>query len=103
MGVVECLNHHLVEPYNVLYEKEGEVRLLLYDWSHSLVHLRVRSVCLPVLILSKSEIRSATNQWLLKLHSRNCSTFRMYDLLWILFFFFHVQESWWYSSSSLFC
>ena len=26
MGVVECLNHHLVEPYNVLYEKEGEVR-----------------------------------------------------------------------------
>ena len=25
MGVVECLNHHLVEPYNVLYEKEGEV------------------------------------------------------------------------------
>ena len=26
MGVVECLNHHLVEPYNVLYEKEGKVR-----------------------------------------------------------------------------
>ena len=25
MGVVECLNHHLVEPYNVLYEKEGKV------------------------------------------------------------------------------
>ena len=24
MGVVECLNHRLVEPYNVLYEKEGK-------------------------------------------------------------------------------
>ena len=24
MGVVECLNHKLVEPFNVLYEKEGE-------------------------------------------------------------------------------
>ena len=23
MGVVECINHNLVEPYNVLYEKEG--------------------------------------------------------------------------------
>ena len=34
MGVVECLNHHLVEPYNVLYEKEGKVRH--YNWSHSL-------------------------------------------------------------------
>ena len=44
MGVVECLNHHLVEPYNVLYEKEGEVRLSLYNWFNSLVHLRVKSV-----------------------------------------------------------
>ena len=24
MGVVECLNHRLVEPFNVLYEREGE-------------------------------------------------------------------------------
>ena len=24
MGVVECLNHKLVEPFTVLYEKEGE-------------------------------------------------------------------------------
>ena len=24
MGVVECLNHRLVEPFNVLYEKDGE-------------------------------------------------------------------------------
>ena len=24
MGVVECLNHKLVEPFNVLYEKEGK-------------------------------------------------------------------------------
>lgn len=24
MGVVECMNHNLVEPFNVLYEKEGE-------------------------------------------------------------------------------
>ena len=24
MGVVECLNHNLVEPFNVLYEKEGQ-------------------------------------------------------------------------------
>ena len=23
MGIVECLNHNLVEPFNVLYEKEG--------------------------------------------------------------------------------
>ena len=23
MGVVECLNHNLVEPFNVLYEKDG--------------------------------------------------------------------------------
>lgn len=27
MGVVECLNHRLVEPYNVLYEKEGKPSL----------------------------------------------------------------------------
>jgi len=27
MGVVECLNHRLVEPYNVLYEKEGKPHL----------------------------------------------------------------------------
>ena len=33
MGVVECLNHHLVEPYNVLYEKEGEV---CHIWTHSI-------------------------------------------------------------------
>ena len=24
MGVVECMNHNLVEPFHVLYEKEGE-------------------------------------------------------------------------------
>ena len=24
MGVVECLNHNLVESFSVLYEKEGE-------------------------------------------------------------------------------
>ena len=24
MGVVECLNHNMVEPFNVLYEKDGE-------------------------------------------------------------------------------
>ena len=24
MGVVECMNHKLVEPFNVLYEKDGE-------------------------------------------------------------------------------
>ena len=23
MGIVECINHNLVEPFNVLYEKEG--------------------------------------------------------------------------------
>ena len=33
MGVVECLNHHLVEPYNVLYEKEGKV---CHIWTHSI-------------------------------------------------------------------
>ena len=57
MGVVECLNHHLVEPYNVLYEKEGKVRLSLYNWFNSLVHLRVKSNCLPILVLSKNAIR----------------------------------------------
>jgi len=24
MGIVECLNHNLVEPFNVLYEKDSE-------------------------------------------------------------------------------
>ena len=24
MGVVECVNHKLIEPFTVLYEKEGE-------------------------------------------------------------------------------
>ena len=38
MGVVECLNHHLVEPYNVLYEKEGEVHRYMTD----LIHLYIR-------------------------------------------------------------
>ena len=37
MGVVECLNHHLVEPYNVLNEMEGEVHLSLYNWFNSQV------------------------------------------------------------------
>ena len=27
MGVVECLNHKLVEPFKVLFEKEGEHQL----------------------------------------------------------------------------
>ena len=34
MGVVECLNHHLVEPYNVLYEKEGKVRRYMTGLIH---------------------------------------------------------------------
>ena len=38
MGVVECLNHHLVEPYNVLYEKEGKVR----HCTTGLIHLYIR-------------------------------------------------------------
>ena len=38
MGVVKCLNDHLVEPYNVLYEKEGEVRLC----TARLIHLCIR-------------------------------------------------------------
>lgn len=25
MGVVECMNHNLVEPFNVLFEREGEL------------------------------------------------------------------------------
>lgn len=25
MGVVECVNHKLVEPYQVLYEKSGKI------------------------------------------------------------------------------
>lgn len=30
MGVVECRQHGLVEPFNVLWEKEGQF------WSHAL-------------------------------------------------------------------
>ena len=29
MGVVECANHSLLEPFNVLWEKEGKKKLLL--------------------------------------------------------------------------
>ncbi len=25
MGIVECMNHNLVEPFNVLYEKDGSL------------------------------------------------------------------------------
>ena len=28
MGVVECLKHNLVEPFSVLYDKEGEWAVL---------------------------------------------------------------------------
>ena len=24
MGLVECVNHNLVEPYDVIYEKDGD-------------------------------------------------------------------------------
>ncbi len=27
MGLVECVNHNLVEPYDVIYEKDGECDL----------------------------------------------------------------------------
>ena len=43
MGVVECLNHKLVEPFNVLYEKEGEHQLentvvvCFFPWPHTSV------------------------------------------------------------------
>ena len=26
MGVVECVKHQLLEPFNVLWEKEGQLR-----------------------------------------------------------------------------
>lgn len=28
MGLVECLNHNLVEPFNVLYERDGETQCM---------------------------------------------------------------------------
>ena len=44
---------------------------------------------LPVLVLSKNEIRSATNQWLLKLHSNlhhhSEQPLGILDLLYVLF------------------
>lgn len=48
MGVVECVNHKLVEPFNVLYEKEGEfvaqfkyTVLLMPTGSHKITGLPV--------------------------------------------------------------
>ena len=38
MGVGECLNHHLVKPYNVLHEKEGKVR----HYMTGFIHIRVK-------------------------------------------------------------
>jgi hypothetical protein len=32
MGVVECVSHKLIEPFNVLYEKHSE-----YYWVHKLI------------------------------------------------------------------
>lgn len=29
MGVVECCKHELVQPFNVLHEKEGELEILI--------------------------------------------------------------------------
>ena len=31
MGVVECTKHNLVEPFNVLYERDGECVLELVE------------------------------------------------------------------------
>ena len=28
MGVVECVNHKLVEPFQVLYEKPGKLKIV---------------------------------------------------------------------------
>ena len=44
MGVVKCLNHHLVERYNVLYEKEGEV----CRYTTGLIHLYISELSLTV-------------------------------------------------------
>ena len=41
MGVVECLNHHLVEPYNVLYEKEDKVRRYMTGLIHQYIRVNV--------------------------------------------------------------
>ena len=43
MGVVECLNHHLVEPYNVLYEKEGEVHHCITGLIHLYIRVNVKT------------------------------------------------------------
>ena len=37
MGVVECMQHRLVEPFQVLYEKEGENSH--YQWENKLCWL----------------------------------------------------------------
>lgn len=31
MGLVECVNHNLVEPYDVIYEKDGEFTSLFQN------------------------------------------------------------------------
>ncbi|GAB6019403.1 Proliferation-associated protein 2G4 [Chamberlinius hualienensis] len=50
MGVVECVNHKLIEPFNVLYEKEGEcvvqfkfTVLLMPSGSHKITGLPFES------------------------------------------------------------
>lgn len=31
MGVVECVNHKLIEPFTVLYEKESKLLISVYS------------------------------------------------------------------------
>ena len=30
MGVVECVHHRLIEPFQVLFDKEGEIKTIFY-------------------------------------------------------------------------
>lgn len=41
MGVVECVNHGLVEPYQVLFEKTGNIIFVrhIYYKSRIIIHL----------------------------------------------------------------
>ena len=83
MGVVECLNHKLVEPFNVLYEKEGERE----RHEHILLHqLPCRALYNYVSLLPFA--------WLF---------FIFIFLVWFVFrvvFLLCVQDYWWSNGAS---
>ena len=53
MGVVECLNHNMVEPFNVLYEKDGEGMDDLVVHDHAVVFPAPGKTFLPCCLLER--------------------------------------------------